>query len=459
MKMTARICVLMLSGALATTACAATSDAAAESKVVAAVPAGMTSAAAAKGAASWPCYRGKNQDSISTEALDTHWPDGGPKRLWSAQIWFGYASLAIAGNRAYTTGSNGNGSETCVYCLNLDTGAEIWKTKLPVGKGTGWHGYGSEATPVFDDKRVYAITPMGVTAAVDIETGKLVWSYDQVEHGVGKNHYGFAASPLLYKDLIIMNCGIALKAATGEIAWQEKNVTNPWFSTPFLLSQDGKDTVIMNSFPPGKNRLFGINPLTGEELWTFELSGWPHGNWQGVSDILRISNDQIFYGNGALLKIANNTCSVVNDKLPYSNTYLGNPVFCNGHVFGFSVISGDPPKAADLAASRLQCLDLKTGKQSWQKTGMAGTCSIADGKLLIMTAEGKLIVAETSGEAYKEIVSAKIYESNMTPDGKTMSGRDGAWIMPILVNGRIYCRNIRNGMSEIVCLDVKQAEK
>jgi hypothetical protein len=57
-------------------------------------------------------------------------------------------------------------------------------------------------------------------------------------------------------------------------------------------------------------------------------------------------------------------------------------------------------------------------------------------------------------EKYKEIVSARIYdETNMTPDGKVMKGRDGAWVMPIFVNGRIYCRDLRGDKSEIVCLD------
>lgn len=425
----------------------------------AACAASSDSVAPAPDTASWPCYRGKNQNSISTESLNTNWPEGGPKRLWSAKILFGYSSLAINGNRAYTLGSSGNGKETTVYCLDLDTGGEVWKTKLPVGVSKDWHGYGSETTPVFDGKRVYAISPMGVTAAVDIDSGKLIWSYDLVEHGVGKNHYGFAASPLLYKDLLLLNSGLTLKAETGDVAWQNKNIVSPWFATPFLFSQNGTDAVVYTTFPPGKGRIAGVNPLTGEDLWSRELSGWPHSNWQGVSDLLRVGDDQIFFGNGALLKVSNNVVSVINDKMQYSNTYLGNPVCWEGHIYGFSSITGDPPTAANLAASRLQCLDLATGKQNWSKTGIAGTCSIAGGKLLIMNCDGHLIVAEASPAGYREIASAKIYESNMNEKTKAMNGRDGAWVMPILVNGRIYCRDLRGTTSEIVCLDVGKPEK
>jgi outer membrane protein assembly factor BamB len=405
----------------------------------------------------WPCYRGPKQDSISSEPLSTHWPEGGPKRLWSAKLMFGYSSLAISGTRGYTLGSSGSGSETWVYSLNIDTGAEIWKTKLPRGVEKSYHSYGSLSTPALDDKRLYVVDPQGMAAGLDVESGKVLWSFDSVEHGIAKNHYGFGGSPLLYKELVILNSGYALKAATGEVAWQDKKLTSPYFSTPFLFTQNGVDTVILTGFPTGKSRLVGVNPLSGDETWNFEFTKWPHGNWQGVSDLLRIGENQIFFGNGALLKLENNALTVSNEKLPYSNTYLGNPVYWQGHVFGFSSIRGDPPQQADLDASRLQCLDLTSGKLDWVQRGIAGTCSIADGKLLIMTCDGQLIVAEASPAAYKEIVRTRVYESNMK--GKGMNGRDGAWVMPILVNGRIYCRDLRGATSEIVCLDVSHLDK
>ena len=62
-----------------------------------------------------------------------------------------------------------------------------------------------------------------------------------------------------------------------------------------------------------------------------------------------------------------------------------------------------------------------------------------DGKMIIMSDKGKLVIAEISPDSYKELASAKV-----------LSGL--CWTVPVLANGRIYCRN-HDG--ELLCLDVK----
>ena len=75
------------------------------------------------------------------------------------------------------------------------------------------------------------------------------------------------------------------------------------------------------------------------------------------------------------------------------------------------------------------------------------TLTLADGKLIIMTGQGELVVAEASPDEYKELARAQV----LTPGNDK---RDGCWTMPILVGGRIYCRSIEKGKSVIICLDV-----
>jgi hypothetical protein len=62
---------------------------------------------------------------------------------------------------------------------------------------------------------------------------------------------------------------------------------------------------------------------------------------------------------------------------------------------------------------------------------------MADGKLIILTTDGELVVAEASPEAYKEIATAQILE------GSCLTA-------PTLAGGRLYLRNL----SEIICLDL-----
>src|SRR3954454_15277272 len=54
-------------------------------------------------AADWPQWLGPNRNGTSPETgLLTTWPAGGPKALWKVPGGDGYASVAVAGGRAYT---------------------------------------------------------------------------------------------------------------------------------------------------------------------------------------------------------------------------------------------------------------------------------------------------------------------------------------------------------------------
>jgi len=68
-----------------------------------------------------------------------------------------------------------------------------------------------------------------------------------------------------------------------------------------------------------------------------------------------------------------------------------------------------------------------------------GSLMLADGKLILYSQSGKLATAEPSPDGYKEIASAP-----------ALAGKD-TWAVPVLANGRIYCRSL----DKMVCLDVK----
>ena len=57
--------------------------------------------------------------------METDWdPDslsGGTRILWKADVGFGHSNVAIKDNRLYTMGGNE------VFCLNAETGEEIWQ--------------------------------------------------------------------------------------------------------------------------------------------------------------------------------------------------------------------------------------------------------------------------------------------------------------------------------------------
>jgi outer membrane protein assembly factor BamB len=84
-------------------------------------------------------------------------------------------------------------------------------------------------------------------------------------------------------------------------------------------------------------------------------------------------------------------------------------------------------------------MSYKTGEVKWAQKGMdTGSLMLADGKLIILSESGTLVIALASPEGFTELASAQILT-------------DKCWTMPVLANGRIYARNA-NG--QLVCIDV-----
>jgi outer membrane protein assembly factor BamB len=144
-----------------------------------------------------------------------------------------------------------------------------------------------------------------------------------------------------------------------------------------------------------------------------------------------------------LLEVKSNTPTVL-WKSPDLYTEISNAVIVDGHIYGGQ---GGPYKYA----ASLRCVDLETGKLKWERImseAMFNGCvslMAADGKLIILTDDGMLVIAEASAEGYKEISRCEV------PKGET--GIAKFWTAPVLCNGRIYCRNY---YGELVCIDVSK---
>ena len=89
----------------------------------------------------------------------------------------------------------------------------------------------------------------------------------------------------------------------------------------------------------------------------------------------------------------------------------------------------------------LVCVSVKGGSLRWRWKGVgSGGLMVADGKLIVLSRGGDLILAEASPSAYAEIARAKIFSAG------------ACWNSPVLCDGRIYARN-EKGI--LVCLDVR----
>jgi len=107
-------------------------------------------------------------------------------------------------------------------------------------------------------------------------------------------------------------------------------------------------------------------------------------------------------------------------------------VYYNGYIYGFDGNAG---------GGDLRCIDPTTGQVKWNQTGLKpGGLMIADGKIVALADGGKLLIADASPNGYKELSSYQV-----------LTGK--CWTMPVLANGKIFCRNARGNL---VCLDVRK---
>jgi outer membrane protein assembly factor BamB len=88
--------------------------------------------------------------------------------------------------------------------------------------------------------------------------------------------------------------------------------------------------------------------------------------------------------------------------------------------------------------THLTCIDAASGARRWQQPRFGkGNLIAADGKLLIITVEGELVLVRASPDGYQELGRAKVLESTRQA--------------PALSGGRLYLRDDR----DIVCLDLQ----
>lgn len=380
-------------------------------------------------ASDWPQWRGPDRNGISGERnWRTIWPADGPKVLWRSSVGVGFASVSVSQQRAYTMG-NSNARDT-VWCLDAVTGSEIWKHSYESELGSKYYEGGPGSTPTVDRGRVYTISKWGDAFCLDAATGKVLWRQDlRRDPGVTPNEWGFAGSPLIYGDLVVLNAGaagVALERHSGRIAWSTG--TNPaGYASPTLFRLGGKDAVLIFA----AKRLVALEPKTGREFWRHP---WETGYDNNNADPI-ISGDTIFitsYDRGAaLLAVTDGRSAVVYEK-KVLHTHMAPPVLVGEYLYGFN---GHYARGPDF-----RCVHLPTGELKWTRKDLAaGSVMAAGGKLIVLDGRGQLVIAEPSPLEFKPLARAQV-----------LGGR--CWAPPALANGCLY---VRNAKGDLVCLDLR----
>ena len=361
-------------------------------------------------AADWPRFRGPHGNGISDETL-TLLPDG-PRQIWEASVGDGYSSLAIQDGRLYTMGLRpGHGG--VLHCLDAATGKPIWEDTI----GCSYQ----VSTPTVEKGRVYVLsTPQSkpVTSCHDGATGQVVWRRE-LPMPAQIRPYGHAGSPLLWKDLLILNVGtgLALQQETGEVVWQHEGLAG--LATPVLYLEAGQPRVLIFA----GNGLFARDIRTGAELWSIP---WKTRLAANCCDPI-YHDGKVFVTSGYGKRAAMFDVSTGQPRQLWNEkgSVLSSGFLWQGYLYCF-------------IGKQFACLDFRTGRQQWTFHSGAGSVLMADEKLMLLGDTGELTIAKLSSRSFRPIVQKQILEGT-------------TWTPAALADGKLY---VRNRAGKAICLRI-----
>ena len=305
----------------------------------------------------WPCFRGPSGMGVSNaKGLPLQW-NASYNVLWkiplpgagtSSPITFGdHIYLTCYGGYSVPHEPEGTLEELKLHLIALrrDTGDIVWDravpAKQPEEKTIRDHGYAAN-TPTADADRVYAFFGKTGVFAFDHE-GNQLWQSDV---GSNTSGWGTGASPLLYKDTVIINASVesqslvALDRTTGEEKWRASDIRESW-NTPIVVRADsGRQELVIAKH----GDVLAFDPNTGAMLWSCKTGI----SWYMVPTA--VAADGIIYflggrsGSAALAVRAGGSGDVTESHRLWTSKYGSNvtsPIYWDGHLYWMSETSGN----------------------------------------------------------------------------------------------------------------------
>lgn len=228
----------------------------------------------------WPQFRGPGGQGVTSEQnLPVVWSDT-QNLVWKTALpGYGASSPIALGERLYVTCYSGYGTDRDsggtmqdltlhVVCLNMD-GKIVWdrhvQPKLPETERVRDHGYAA-ATPATDGEYLYVFFGKTGVFKFDLD-GNQLWN---AEVGDGTNGWGSGTSPVLYKNLVIVNASVesgslvAINKDSGKEVWRAGGMKASW-NTPHLVTVAGGKSELVVSV---KGTILAFDPETGQQLWS-----------------------------------------------------------------------------------------------------------------------------------------------------------------------------------------------
>lgn len=363
---------------------------------------------------SWPDFRGPTGQGWAVNAVGTPTEWSETKGIkWKSPIpGKGWSTPVLGDGLLWLTTATDEGHSLRAIAVDFATGkivhdVEVFAPSKPIlVNAKNSH---ASPSPVLDDRSVYVNYGTMGTACLDRKTGSIRWRNEEL---VLDHKEGPGSSPILWKDLLILNCDgidvqyvVALDKHSGKIVWKSDRPRpiheNPDFckaySTPLVVPSPEGDVLVST----GAHQAFGYDVATGKEKWRVK--------YDGFSNVPRPIEDNgvVFICTGFMkpqiwaIRLGgsgNVTESQVVWKFEKQVPANPSPILVEKRIYMVS------------DRGVLTCLDSLTGKPIWtQRLGGNFSASpiFADGKLYFCSEEGLTSVL-APGANFKKIAENQL---------------------------------------------------
>ncbi|MBN2089890.1 PQQ-like beta-propeller repeat protein [candidate division KSB1 bacterium] len=416
-------------------------------------------------AKNWPQFRGPNSNCLAdVKKLPVEWDS--TKVVWKVKIHGrGWSSPILWDNKVFISisvfvkempgkkdgGQPREGQRRSdappyvihrweLYCLNLDTGKELWKRVAHTGQPTiNMHPqstYASE-TPVTDGERVYVYFGMLGLFCYDF-SGNLIWKKDLGAYKM-ENNWGAGASPLIDGNTLYLQIDneensflVALDTKTGAERWRTQRVDKSSWSTPIIWKNSFRTELVTAS-----KFVRSYDLKTGRQLWELDIKGGrSSASATAAGDMIYVGNEKRSDGGDVLFAVkagASGNISLADDESsnkfvawiqPESGIGMASPLVYQGKVY-----------IAERKRGRVNCYDAQTGVPIYEKATMPkvkelwATPWAFDGKVFCLDDAGTTNVLD-AGRKFEVIATNVI--------------KDETWTVPAIGEGVLVIRGVDN---------------
>jgi outer membrane protein assembly factor BamB len=382
-------------------------------------------------AGEWPGWRGPRGDGIADESeVPIKWSKT-ENVAWKVAIpGKGHSSPIVWGDRVFVTTCLEKESKRVLLCLNRKNGKQLWERVVLTAKLEGKHGLNSyaSATPATDGKHVWVAflqAPNVQMVCYDMD-GKEAW---RKSPGELHSKHGFCSCPVLYKDMVILNCDqdgdgylVALDKESGKERWRtERPNKTRSYCTPIIVDADGKMQLVFT----GSKCVASYDPDSGKQHWIID------GPTEQFVASMVYSEGVLFLTAGFpeyhLLAIKpDGKGNVTKSHILWRETkgagYVPSPI---AHGKYFFVVS-------DRGSGIASCWEAKTGKRQWlERLGGHHSASpvSAGGHLYFLDDDGVTCVVQPTNKF--KVVSRNALDEE-------------CYASPAVAHGHIYIRTLHH---------------